>query len=127
MSNYHTVFNKELLLSVFPPERTDEFFEALFGGAEEGAYDIELSFVQGSEDQLEFSLDLLQRQGKCLVCSLTYGLPQVFSRHPIININKMVKELLLAVNKDSSTAKWKLNNTQEISKQKHSIPLIVTF
>jgi hypothetical protein len=34
------VLDKAFLESVFPPERTEAFFDALFGGAEEGAYDI---------------------------------------------------------------------------------------
>lgn len=36
------VLDKAFLESVFPPERTEAFFDALFGGAEEGAYDIVL-------------------------------------------------------------------------------------
>ena len=36
------VLDKAFLESVFPPERTEAFFDALFGGAEEGAYDIGL-------------------------------------------------------------------------------------
>ena len=31
------VLDKEFLAEVFPAQRTEDFFDALFGGAEEGA------------------------------------------------------------------------------------------
>ena len=34
------MLEQSFLESIFPAERTDAFFDALFGGAEEGAYDI---------------------------------------------------------------------------------------
>ena len=37
------VFTPECLNDLFPPQRTDDFFDALFGDAEEGAYDIRLA------------------------------------------------------------------------------------
>ena len=46
MSSLAAVFTSERLAELFPPERTDAFFEALFGGAEEGAYDIRLAFTR---------------------------------------------------------------------------------
>lgn len=69
----------------FPPERTDQFFEVLFGGAEEGAYDIVLTVRNETEDHVEMAYELHQRPGKCLVCSLTYGLSTVFRKHPVID------------------------------------------
>ena len=78
------VLDKAFLESVFPPERTEAFFDALFGGAEEGAYDIVLVCRSEGEGKAELAFELHQRPGKCLACNLTYGLPQVFQRHPIL-------------------------------------------
>ena len=75
------VLDKAFLESVFPPERTEAFFDALFGGAEEGAYDIVLVCRSEGEGKAELAFELHQRPGKCLACNLTYGLPQVFQRH----------------------------------------------
>ena len=38
-------------------------------------------------------LRLHERPNRCLACNLTQGLPQVFSRHPIINVKGIVKEI----------------------------------
>ena len=73
------VLDKAFLESVFPPERTEAFFDALFGGAEEGAYDIVLVCRSEGEGKAELAFELHQRPGKCLACNLTYGLPQVFA------------------------------------------------
>ena len=80
------MLNNDFLDSLFPPERTDDFFEALFGGAEEGAYTIMLRLRSETETSVELAFELHQRPGKCLVCNLTYGLPQVFQRHPVLNV-----------------------------------------
>ena len=60
--------------------RTDEFFEALYGDAAEGPYDILLKFKGENKNTLHFEFQLKQRPGRCLACNLTYGLPVVFSR-----------------------------------------------
>ena len=125
--NADTVFTKEWTAEAFSPERTDAFFDALFGDAEEGAYTIALRFVQGGSGTLEFAFDLHQRAGKCLVCNLTYGLPQVFARHPIINVKALVEKICLAVGADPAKATWKLGVTKEISNALHSVPLLITL
>ena len=61
----------DFLDGLFPPERTDAFFDALFGGAEEGAYTIVLRPRAESETSVEVAMELHQRPGKCLMCSLT--------------------------------------------------------
>ena len=38
----YDVFTPECLNDLFPIQRTNDFFDALFGDAEEGAYDIRL-------------------------------------------------------------------------------------
>lgn len=125
MSRYGDIFTDEKLRALFPAGRTDDFFEALFGDAEEGSYDIELGYV-GSEDRdLDFEMRLVQRPGKCLACNLTYGLPEVFARHPIINVNGIADAVAQAAGVDSAT--WQLGATREQSRDLHVIPLRITL
>lgn len=118
------VITQDYLDSLMPPEKSDQFFEALYGDAGEGAYDIRLSPVDVSDDRIVLAFNLHQRPGKCLVCSLTYGLPNVFSRHPLINIKGMVDRI---VQKGIPVKEWKLGNTQEHSSSLHSIPFYMTL
>lgn len=124
--NVTDLFNKAWTDSVFPPERTDAFFDALFDGAEEGAYDISLRFVGQRGNDYEFAFELSQRPGKCLVCNLTYGLPQVFARHPILNVKGVAEAVGAALGKTPDKVTWKLNSTREISSALHAIPLIIS-
>ena len=126
MSDAATLFTPAWTAAAFPAERADMFFEALFGGAEEGAYDISLRFVKHSGTTYEFSLDLTQRPGMCLACNLTYGLPQVFSRHPVINVAGVARDVATALGKDPAAVTWNLAATKEQSRTLHSIPLLVT-
>lgn len=116
------VFTPERLIGLFPAERSDEFFDALLGDASEGAYDIELNYKGSNSEFMEFEFLLRQRPGKCLACNLTYGLPQVFSRHPIINVKKLVSDLASAAGLKSD-AEWGLGPTREVSRSLHIIPL----
>jgi len=84
--SFNDIFTRDVLNKLFPAERADSFFDALYGDAGEGAYDISLNFKTHQENRLEFELHLTQRPGKCITCSLTYGLPEVFKRHPIISV-----------------------------------------
>lgn len=120
------VFTQEWAGSVFPPERTDAFFEALFGGAEDGAYDISLRFVEARGNAYVFSFDLSRREGQCLACNLTYGLPQVFSRHPVLNIKGVAAAVAEALGKEPAAVSWELKATEEHSADLHSIPFVVT-
>jgi len=120
------IFTMEWAGTVFPPERTDDFFEALFGGAEEGAYMISLRFLAEQGNSYTFAFDLTQRPGKCLACNLTYGLPQVFSRHPVLNVKGVAEAVAAALGKEPSGATWELGATREESPAHHYIPFIVT-
>lgn len=118
-------FTDDVLKELFPPQRSNDFFEALFGDAEEGAYDIFLTFsgYDSKENQLRFHLDLHERPGCCLVCSLTYGLPEVFSRHPVIDIKGLVESIDKKLNSSAQCREWKLGTTIQRDKGLHSIPL----
>ncbi|WP_320009324.1 pancreas/duodenum homeobox protein 1 [Maridesulfovibrio sp.] len=126
MTQYADIFNQEMMSSLFPEDRTDQFFEALFGDAEEGSYDITLAYAGNNGDTINFELQLHQRPGCCLACNLTYGLPQVFSRHPIINIQGVAEKVGQAVGKPEKVS-WKLGATKEKSRELHVIPLAVSL
>jgi len=125
MNFMNDVFTDEVLQELFPAQRADDFFEALFGDANEGAYDISLSF-QGHNEQnnsLHFNLDLHERPGCCLACNLTSGLPEVFSRHKVIDIDGLVSKVEEKLEGKAKCGAWKLGRTQQPEKSLHSIPL----
>ncbi len=122
---FHTLFSQDKLDALFPPERTVQFFEALFGDNDEGAYDIRLAFKRATDNQLHFDFELHQRPGRCLACNLTYGLPQVFQRHPVIDTQGVVTKLNAMMNGEGRCGQWKLGRSKEISRQLHAVPLII--
>lgn len=113
------------LARLLPTGIADEFFDALYGDAAEGAYDISLSFKGQTGPRLELELLLRQRPGKCLACNLTYGLPQVFSRHPVLNLKGLVAKVCGLAGADPAGAKWELGHTRPISNELHAIPLYI--
>ena len=121
----HDIFTDETMTELFPENRSDSFFDALYGDAAEGAYDIQLKLIGGSEDQLNFEFQLHQRPGKCLACNLTYGLPQVFTRHPIINISGLVEKIGGLLQEDPGCLEWQIGRTMEKSRELHTIPLTI--
>ncbi|HID70046.1 MAG TPA: pancreas/duodenum homeobox protein 1 [Desulfobacterales bacterium] len=122
-----SIFTQETLQQLFPKERTDEFFEALFGDAEDGAYDIELAYGGTSGQTLTMELKLHERPGCCLACNLTQGLPQVFSRHPIINVTGIVDEIDKLLGDTANCKEWSLGYTEQRSKEMHIIPINITL
>ena len=127
MAGLHDTFTDDALRKLFPAARADEFFDALFGDAAEGAYDIFLKFAgyQPSNKELRFELHLIQRPGKCLACNLTYGLPEVFSRHPRINIKGLVADINTLLAGQFQCEAWSLASTKSVSTALHIIPLLI--
>ena len=123
--NYSEIFTREVLEKLFPENRSDNFFDALYGDPSEGAYDISLEFKGHSQDRLHFEFHLKERPGKCLACNLTYGLPQVFSRHPIIDVKGVVQEIDNLLNGRSKCGEWQLGRTREVSRKLHIVPLTI--
>lgn len=121
----HSVFSQDKLDVIFPPERSNEFFDALFGDPEEGAYDIRLAFDKAENNRLHFNFELHQRPGRCLACNLTYGLPKVFERHPVIDVQGLVEQIDALMNPNGRCSGWKLGKSFEISRQLHVVPLII--
>ena len=120
-----TLFTQDYLDSLLPSETSDQFFEALYGDREDGAYDIRLEFISANDKRIILAFNLVKRPGKCLVCSLTYGLPNVFSRHPLINIKGMVKK----IEEESGirVKSWRMGDTQEQSTALHIIPFFLNL
>ena len=125
VENIDQLFTDTVLRHLFPAERADAFFEALYGDASEGAYDIAFSFQGLKKDALEFRFDLHRRPGKCLACNLTYGLPKVFLRHPIINIEGLVRNIEKRLADKATCSRWELGETMEISSDLHVVPLTI--
>ena len=122
---FDTLFTPDRLEGLFPADRVDQFFEALFGDAGEGAYDIELHYDGFRDNQLQFAFHLTERPGKCLSCSLTYGLPHVFSRHPVIGVADLVSGIDALLDGTHRCGTWEMGRTQEIDRRKHVVPLSI--
>jgi len=120
-----TCLSQETLDKIFPADRTDAFFEALYGGAEEGAYDIRLICENIADGAAHMAFELNRRPSKCLKCSLTYGLPAVFQRHPIINMAGIANAVARTLGWGSCIT-WKLGATREISDEQHLVPFSIT-
>ena len=119
------VFCDESLERLFPPDRADSFFEALFGDAGDGAFDIRLRYSGREGEALNFEMQLHQRPGKCLACHLTHGIPEVFSRHPIIDVRGLAREIGRLSGMAGEPA-FELGRTREISSELHVVPLTVS-
>jgi hypothetical protein len=119
-------FSQKTLDQIFPPEKTDAFFEAMLGDASEGAYDIRLIYQGMQMNTLQFAFELTQRPNKCLACSVTYGLPQVFKRHRIIDTENIVKQIEAIIGNDRMLS-WELQPTLPIDQHVHLVPLHITI
>ena len=124
---FDKLFATDVLQQLFPKDRSDQFFDALYGDVEEGDYDISLEFIGSRGNRLEFMLRLTQRPGKCITCSLTYGLPEVFTRHPIINIKGLVQNIGALLDSSGQVTDWQLGPTQEVSDVVHVIPFVINL
>ena len=125
--NLNQLFSSETISKIFPENLSDQFFDALYGDKAEGAYNIGLFFKEHKNNTLTFEFHLTQRPGKCLRCNLTYGLPEVFSRHPLINAKGLVAKIDEQLNGQGKCVDWKLSQTIEISNDLHIIPLIISL
>jgi hypothetical protein len=126
-NNISGLFTIDVLKNLLPPDRADVFFDALYGDVDEGAYDIKLQFnnYEAENNTLTFELHLTERPDKCLACNLTYGLPEVFSRHPLINIQGMVEKIESILDGRAKCLDWELGSTQTDTDNLHTIPLTI--
>lgn len=119
------IISDKFLDELFPKGRADEFFEAIYGGAEDGAFDISLVFGGLDEKRHELLLEyrLTERPGKCMACSLTRGLPSVFERHPLINIKGTVQKIAEKLSAGCEVLEWTLGPTLPTAPKINAIPL----
>ena len=122
-----TLFSPEAMNEIFPEDPSDHFFEALYGDASEGAYQIGLRFKEQTKDTLFFAFHLTRRPVKCLRCSLTYGLPRVFARHPVIDLPGVIRKIDARLDGQVEIKDWRLGRTEEISEDLHAIPLMIAI
>ena len=125
MDEYGDLFSAKTCAELMPAMTADQFFEALFGAADEGSFDLELKYRGSNSDSLLFDILLHERPGHCLACNLTYGLPEVFSRHPVININGIAEKINEIIGERGKTGSWKLGATTQQSQSLHTIPLVI--
>ena len=123
--SFDGLFTQEVLKKLFPKDRADRFFDALYGDRTDGAYDISLECKGYNQNELHFEFHLKQRPGKCMACNLTFGLPRIFSCYPIININGLVNEIGHLLNGQARCANWQLGSTHVVYNDLHVIPLIL--
>jgi len=121
------LFTPDVLKNLFPAERSNDFFDALFGDAAEGAYDIRLAYRSVSNSHLTLELELHQRPGKCLACNLTQGLPNVFARHPVINIRGLVEKVGKLLDGRAKCKDWSLGYTEQRTPDMHVIPINIVL
>jgi hypothetical protein len=124
-NNPADLITDDFLREIFPPGKANSFFEALYGGAEEGAFDIHL-ISQGFDEgrsMLLLGFRLTERPGKCMACSLTYGLPPVFKRHPVIDVRGIVEKIAGSLSPHWNVMQWDIGATQTIESNVNIIPL----
>lgn len=117
------------LREIFPPGRDNDFFEALYGGAEAGAFDISLH-MQGfnqSTSTLNLEFRLTERPGMCMACNLTHGLPEVFMRHPVINAAGIAETVSKKLSPEWKVKDWRLGRTIASDPKVNSIPFIINL
>ncbi len=119
------VFTPEFLNELFPPEKADDFFEALYGGAEAGAFDISMEFREFNRAENELVLDfiLTERPGMCMACSLTHGLPRVFQRHPVIDLKGLTEKIAREIAPHWKIESCALGSTTPRTSKVNAIPL----
>ncbi|CAB5118462.1 FIG00605059: hypothetical protein [Olavius algarvensis associated proteobacterium Delta 3] len=124
---FRKTFTPDALGKLFPKDRADRFFEALLGDAQEGAYDIRLVFKDAGNNRLDFEFHLTPRPGRCLRCNLTYGLPDVFSRHPVIDIQGLVGAIDHLMDGNGRCSGWSVGRVREVRSDLHCIPLTIAY
>ena len=121
------VVTDEFLSNLFPQERADEFFDALYGGAEAGAFDIGLRSAGFDKQRKTLIIEfvLIERPGHCMACNLTYGLPKVFEKHPVINLKGIIDEIRKKLGTKWQIEDWEIGSTQVINRQVNTIPVFI--
>lgn len=121
------LITQEKVTALFPEGKDNEFFDAFYGGAEDGAFDIRFFFegYDHKKSELFFEFRLIERPGKCMRCNLTYGLPEVFERSPIINLKGIINGIGGMLNPYYEIVSFSLGRTTPKSPKINVIPLSI--
>ena len=119
-----SLFDSKLLQELLPEEQVKAFFEAFYFG-EEPAYDLSLGFRGLRGNLLILELELKARPNQCLACNLTWGLPEVMERHPMLNLEGVVRRLEEKLPEGVNIISWELGATEQKSPDLHVIPLLI--
>lgn len=121
------ILSDEFLLELFPEGKADEFFDALYGGTETGAFDIALveDGLNEKTGELNLAFLLTERPGKCMACHLTAGIPNVFERHPITDVKGIVTKIGEKLQSQWRVESWKLGRTLPRGPKENIIPFVV--
>ena len=71
-------------------------------------------------------LRLHERPNRCLACNLTQGLPQVFARHPVIDLKGLVEAIGGLLGGAMVCGEWQLGRTIQKSRSLHCLPLQIS-
>lgn len=115
--------SQKTLDEIFSEERANDFFDAFYGGAEEAAFTLSLVLREMEQDKAVFMFELKRREGHCLKCNLTYGLPEVLKKHKIINLPEIAANL--AKRLGFAEYEWKLGRVEEVNNDLQIIPLTI--
>lgn len=118
--------DEAFIKSLLPAERVEEFFEAFYFG-EEPAYFLELGLREWNPEagKIVLELRLKARPGKCLACNLTSGLPDVFKRHPILNLAGVAEEVVNRLGDGFRLESWELGWTERLNPDLHVVPMVI--
>lgn len=121
------LIKEDKLNELFPPGKDNEFFEAFYGGSEDGAFDIMLYFenYNPKNSELFFEFRLKERPGKCMACNLTYGLPSVFEKSPVINLKGIISGIDAMLKPHYEIQEYNLGKTTPKAPKVNAIPLII--
>jgi len=118
------LFDEKTLEELLPREQVEAFFEAFYFG-EEPAYDLSLGFRGVRGNLLLLELQLKARPNQCLACNLTWGLPGVMERHPMLNLEGVVRRLESKLPEGMKVASWELGATEQKNPDLHVIPFLI--
>jgi hypothetical protein len=62
-----------------------------------------------------------------MACNLTYGLPEVFKRHPVINAAGIAEAIEKKLMPEWKVKEWRLGSTIASNPKINSIPFIISL
>ncbi|MFR0875985.1 MAG: hypothetical protein ACLSHC_16430 [Bilophila wadsworthia] len=82
-----------------------------------------MSIEESDDGELHFTSN--STNAGPLLVNLTYSLPQVFERHPIINLKGLVSDIASRAGWELDDVWWRIGTTESLSSALHRIPLVL--